>query len=422
MPKNFSKKRQVSLSVGLRGLGPLFSALLAILVIGCAPSYKAPEGSRPWSAYLYGNERTNVTEDNITLPARVSWTKDVSPFTLYDKYEREQLSSPAIADGAVYVGSANERFYSIKLGSGGVNWRFDADYPMEAAPTAAGGLVCFGAGNGILRCLERATGKEAWSYQAKSEIIASPLVEDGRIYVYSADDKVIALDLKTGEKLWTYVHGTYGTVAPRIAAAPAAAGKKRIFQFFSDGILVCLNADSGKAVWSKKIAGNFDTATKIRRTPLLAGPDVYMIDDANIILALDQDTGELRNIFNVIKAYDFVIAGKRSIVIAGLDQIVALDLVTGAILWKTELKYNPMSSIFVAGGYLFVVSNYKHAPLGISWLSRPRGYIQALDLVTGEAVWGKRLGSVITANASASEGRIALLMNDGHLQVFKPRK
>lgn len=377
----------------------------------------------PWSAYLYGGERTNVSEDNITLPARASWTKDVSPFTLYDKYEREQLSSPAIASGAIYVGSTNERLYSIKLDSGGVNWRFYADYPMEAAPTAAGSLVCFGAGDGILRCLDRVTGKEAWSYQAKSEILASPLVRDDRIYVYSADDKVTALDLKTGEKLWSYVHGTYGTVAPRITAAPAAApGKNRIFQFFSDGVLVCLNADSGKAVWSKKIAGNFDTAAKIRRTPLLHGGNVYMIDDANIILALDQDTGELRNIFNVIKAYDFVITGKRSIVIAGLDQAVALDLATGAILWKSELEYNPMSSIFAAGDYLFAVSNYKHALLGISWLSKPRGYIQALDLKTGAAVWGKRLGSVITANASASEGRIALLMNDGTLQVFKPMK
>ncbi|MBI5887133.1 MAG: PQQ-binding-like beta-propeller repeat protein [Deltaproteobacteria bacterium] len=416
MPKNFLKKRQAFLSVSL------FSALLAIFASGCAP-YKTPEGSRPWSAYLYGGERTNVSEDKITLPARVSWTKDVSPFTLYDKYEREQLSSPVIVEGALYVGSANERLYSIRLDSGGVNWRFYADYPMEAAPTAAGGLVCFGAGDGILRCLERATGKEVWSYQAKSEVIASPLVKDGRIYAYSADDKVTALDLKTGEKLWSYVHGTYGAVAPRITAAPAAApGKNRIFQFFSDGVLVCLDADSGKAVWSKKIAGNFDTAAKIRRTPLLHSGNVYMIDDANIILALDQDTGELRNIFNVIKAFDFVITGKRSIVIAGLDQAVALDLATGAILWKSELKYNPMSSIFAAGDYLFAVSNYRYAPLGISWLSKLRGYIQALDLATGEAVWGKRLGSVITANASASEDRITLLMNDGTLQVFEPKK
>ena len=416
MRKDSSKKCPASFSICL------FSALLAISAGGCAP-YKAPEGSKPWSTFLYDGARTNVSGEDIALPAKVSWTKDASPFRLYKKYPGEQLSAPAIVEGALYVGSSNEKFYSLNAGRGGVNWRFYSDYPLEAAPAVAGGLVCFGAGNGILRCLDKATGKEAWSFQAKSEVLASPLVKGERIYVYSADDKVYALGLKTGEKLWSYVHGAYSAVAPRLTAAPASAeGKDKIYQLFSDGVLVCLSADTGKALWSKKAVRNFDTPDRMRRTPLLHDGGVYIIDDANTVLALDADTGELRNIYNIIKAYDFVITGSRSLVIAGRDQAVAIDLVTGAIIWKTELKYNPVSSIFAAGDYLFAVSNYMYAPLGIKWFSKPRGYIQAISLKNGEPVWGERLESAITANASASEGRIALLMNNGTLQVFKPVK
>lgn len=391
-----------------------------VFAFGCA-SVK-PEQVRPWNTFLHDASRLNYNEEPLALPLESSWSKDVSPFKLYNKFPKEQLSTPAISNGILYTGSTNGKFYALSADNGWAEWRYIAEYPLEGAPTVTDGFVCFGAGDGVLRCLDKKNGKEAWRYQARSEIISSPLASPERVYVYSSDDRIHALDLKTGEKLWIYSRGVYQTITPRLSASPAASDDfQKIYQLFSDGNLVCLSAATGKPVWIKKVLRSFDASDRLRRTPAVFDGSVYVIDDTNTILALNADTGELKNIYNVIKANDFVIVNKRQIAIAGVDRAVLFDMLTGAILWNTEIKHSPLSSLFAAGDYLFVLSNYEYAPLGIDFLSSIKGYVSAIKLKTGEVAWGYRFGTTLSANASYSERHIALLSDGGKLKVFKAR-
>lgn len=394
-----------------------FIAASMLTLSGCAQK-PLPKEYTPWTTYLGNNARASFSPDPVSPPFAVRWERDISAFRIINVFPNEQLASPIIgADGKLYASSSSEKLYSMDLGTGKVSWKFDADYPLEAAPVVFGDRVLFGSGDGILRCMDK-SGKELWRFQARSEILSSPAVAGGTVYFSSSDDRVYALSLGTGEKLWGYSRPSYRIVTPRIYASPAYS-EGRLFHFFSDGWVAGISAENGKELWSKKIVKSFEDPANRRRTVLLDSGLVYTIDDNSAVVALSQENGETKGIYNIIKATDFLLAGKRNIVISGTDQVVALDRITGEILWKREIKLNPVSALFASGDRLFVLSNYKRGLWGSTWFEKTHGYVLALDMKDGGEVWGEKLPSGISANGSPAGGMVALLTDKGILRLYE---
>jgi outer membrane protein assembly factor BamB len=61
-------------------------------------------------------------------------------------------SSPAIADGRVFVGSNDGRFYVLNLMTGAKEWEFNAGAPLSASPAIAKGRIVIGSQDGRLYC------------------------------------------------------------------------------------------------------------------------------------------------------------------------------------------------------------------------------------------------------------------------------
>jgi len=387
---------------------------LAALVSSCAASI--PSQGEPWRSYMNNDARGNLSPDAVTVPMAKAWDRDISASTLFKGYKKAQLASPALSDGVIFVGSTNEKFYSMEMSSGKVLWQFDAGYPIEAPPAVTEDRVCFGSSDGFMRCFDRG-GALLWEFRARSEILSSPVIRDGMVFFSSSDDRLYALDAATGAKAWNYTRRVFKTVTPRIYASSAWADG-RLYHFFSDGTLVCLSASNGTELWSKKIVKDFDKAQATRRTPLVMGPVVYAIDDNNAVVALNASTGEVKGIYNIIKAHDFVLPDRNTLVIAGADRVVSINISTGAILWDKTLLHSPMESVFAAGGYLFVLSNYEARVMGIYFITRTKGYVEALSLADGQTAWTRRLDSSVSANGAAAQSAVVLLPNSGELALF----
>lgn len=401
-----------------------FSVSLLFAVLALAPGCAGPRAdltAEPWRTYLHDGARTNTTEGVLAFPMKRSWGNKIGEVrTFLSPFDAQELSSPVITDSTVFAGSTHGRLYAFDLHSGKVLWSFDADQAIDAPATVTDSLVCFGSTDGVVRCVDRETADERWSYQTRSDIISSPVVRDGRVYISSSDDRVYALDAATGEKVWSYSRGTFLTVAPRLNVSPALYGD-RLYHVFTDGSVVCLSAETGRELWTREISEGFFDAPRARRTPLAAGGTVYVIDASGNIHALDGETGKTAGVYNIVKALDLVVTPGRTMIIAGADKVVAVDRVSGSILWKTEMELGPSSTLLSASGHLVVVTNREHRPLGIRLFARDRGFVDALDISTGEKVWSVRLGSTITSNASAAEGRIALITDEGTVEVYSPR-
>ena len=61
-------------------------------------------------------------------------------------------SSPAAANGRVYIGSGDGRFYILDLKSGEKLWEFDTGAPLSASPALADGKIVIGSQDGVLYC------------------------------------------------------------------------------------------------------------------------------------------------------------------------------------------------------------------------------------------------------------------------------
>jgi outer membrane protein assembly factor BamB len=391
-----------------------------VLALGCAHR-DAGTSSRGWPAFLHDGSRSNASPDAIELPLAAAWRRDLSYVRFIYPFPREQTSAPAIYDGVVYAGSANGRLYALDIASGVVLWRFDAGRPIDAPPSVADGSVCFGSSDGVLRCLDARTGAERMGFRARSEILSSPVIVGGAVYFSSSDDRLYAVSADAGQKIWSLSRSTaYKTVAPRLHASPAYH-EGRLYHLFSDGTLAAVSADTGRELWARKVIKDFDSTALRRRTPLVRDGMVYVIDGRGTILTLDAATGKEVGALDIIEAVDFVIPERRAMVAAGADRLVAVDPSSGAILWKTDIGKGRVSSILAAGGHILVLSNYDKAPLGLSFLARRTGRIQAFSLKDGGLAWADDLTSGVTAGASSAGGMVALLADAGALEVFGPR-
>jgi outer membrane protein assembly factor BamB len=103
-------------------------------------------------------------------------------------------TSPAVADGLVFAGSSDERFVqAVDAKTGKECWHFPTERPVWSSPAVAGSLVYVGDGSGTIYALERATGAERWRHRSGRRILSSPLPADGMLYVGNDDGGVYAL-------------------------------------------------------------------------------------------------------------------------------------------------------------------------------------------------------------------------------------
>ena len=103
-------------------------------------------------------------------------------------------TSPAVIDGVVFAGSSDERFLqAVDARTGKERWRLATERPVWSSPAVVGAMVYVGDGSGTIYAVDRGTGKERWRYKAGRRIFASPVIADGTLYVGNDDGGVYAV-------------------------------------------------------------------------------------------------------------------------------------------------------------------------------------------------------------------------------------
>ena len=139
-------------------------------------------------------------------------------------------STPAVANGTVYAGSYDGKFYALNAQTGAIKWKFatGGERRFEAkgihglepktqtipdqfdvflsSPVVAQGAVYFGSGDGHLYALDANSGDLKWKFKTGDVIHASPAFADGVLFVGSWDSYFYAVDAATGKEKWRF-HG-----------------------------------------------------------------------------------------------------------------------------------------------------------------------------------------------------------------------
>jgi polyvinyl alcohol dehydrogenase (cytochrome) len=381
-------------------------------------------------------------------------------------------SQPAIAGGALYVGSQDGTVYALEQRTGCLRWTFSTVSevrtgivvaPWQAGDTGARPQVYFGDLTGNVYAVDAVTGELSWRDRPDDHpsltLTAAPTLHGSRLYVpmsalevtEAADPHyacctfrggVAVYDTASGKKLWTgytidrapQVVGKNSVGTDRIAPSGApiwgtpALDPRRKLMYVGTGenysspandtsdAILALSMEDGRIVWRAQMtagdAWNMGCETEEKvNCPPENGPDYDF--GAPPILAPLPGGG------------DILLAGQKS------GDVYGLDPATGEIIWRRKIGRGGIQGgvhfgMAVDGDTLYVpMSDFDGGP---RWPGKPYPGMYALDLASGETRWFTRATDVcagrefcqpgLSAPASAIDGAVVAGAMDGHLRAY----
>ena len=190
--------------------------------------------------------------------------------------------SPAIADGVAYVGSVatGDTLFALNANTGVPLWSSQTNGGSYSSPAEANGILYIGSFNGNIYAVDSSNGKLLWKYATGNSVYSSPAVADGMVFVGSADNNIYALNASTGTLLWRYATGSSVDSSPAVVDGVVYVGS-------GDNSLYALKTSTGTLLWK------YATGGVIFSSPVVANGVVYVASTDYNIYALSASTGSL---------------------------------------------------------------------------------------------------------------------------------
>lgn len=191
---------------------------------------------------------------------------------------------PAVADGTVYVGSADHNLYAIDAQSGALLGTFPTGGAIRSSPAVVNGTVYIGSFDHKLYAIDAKNMQQRWSFSAQDEIQSSPVVANGVVYVGSEDDRLYAIDAQNGHERWEFL--TKG----HVSSSPIVVGDT-VYVGGEDGSIYAINTRDGSQRWS------YQTGGPLYSSPVVVEGVVYIGSQDHKFYAIDAQTGKLLKAF-----------------------------------------------------------------------------------------------------------------------------
>ncbi len=251
------------------------------------------------------------------------------------------------------------------------------DWPQWRGPNRDG----ISKETGLLKEWPKEGPKLLWQVKDLGSGYATPSVVGGRVYVLAnngLDNEVIkALDAKNGTPIWTTRLGKVGNPNqqpnfPCARSTPTVDGDA-IYALSSDGDLACLQAASGKILWTKNLRADFagkPGTWAYSESPLIDGNRLICMPggtDATVI-ALDKSNGQLlwkcgiagAASANYCSAIVADVGGSKQYVASTMGGLLGLDPASGKQLWAYDKTVSRMGTIptpVASEGIVYSASN-----------------------------------------------------------------
>ncbi|HEU5478572.1 MAG TPA: PQQ-binding-like beta-propeller repeat protein [Candidatus Tumulicola sp.] len=282
------------------------------------------------------------------------------------------FASPSVADGVVYVGSADGKLYAVRAADGALVWKFATGGPVNSSPAVVNGVVYFASLDGNVYAVGAADGRRRWRYETEGErrftapgihgmiprtqlmpdpfdvFLSSPAVARGTVYIGSGDHFVYALDAASGALRWRVRTGNVVHASPAVSNGTVYIGSW-------DRYFYALDARTGAVRWKFQTGDdrNIYNQVGIAGSAAVDGGTVYFGCRDSFFYALDARTGALR--WKQDQHGSWVIASPAisngSVYFTTSDEKVfwALDAATGAPRFKVPYGAFSFSSPALAG-------------------------------------------------------------------------
>lgn len=391
----------VSLSV-LRNLG----AMLAMgLLTACAGVNLNP---LEW----FGDDEVNPPKELVEIAEEVRlrrlWSVNVGNGQ-GDNYTR---IIPAVDRGVVYAASENGTVVAVDLSSGDVIWRERLDdVTLTGGVGAGGGLVAVGTRDAEVVALDQQDGSVRWITPVTSEVVAAPTTNGDIVVVQTVDDKVAGLEASNGERRWIY-ESTQPALTLRGTSRPVITSAGSVIAGFSNGTLVSVSASDGVWRWEERIAvpeGRYDIerVIDVDGDLLVDGSRILASSYQGNLMALDILTGRIVWGLEGTSSYHGLARGFGNLYYSDDESlVVAIRDNSEDVVWRNEdLQFRQITAPTAITNYV-AVADFE-------------GYIHLLSQIDGRIVGRVRVDSDgVRSNLINSNGRLIAYGNSGTLAAY----
>ena len=244
------------------------------------------------------------------------------------------LSSPVIADGTVYIGSADSSVHALDVATGKTRWVFPTGSWVVEGPAYADGTLTVASLDSELYIIGDRTARRQLIYDTGRgrHISGGPAVQGDKVYVGTEDGSIWALDRKArtypferGLLFWKVNFYIWG-----IIDAPIQKG----------------------TIWTNRVVSGMTKGIAV-------APDAaYTGGRTGKVSAVDLESGDeiwVTNLDSEVTSSPTV-AGKTVMVGTMDGRVVGLDRVSGEIAWEFQTGGKVTASPVVAENTLFITS------------------------------------------------------------------
>jgi len=320
-------------------------------------------------------------------------------------------------------------------------WSFKTDGPVVSSAAIFDGKVFVGSDDNNLYALNLADGKKVWVFKTDNEVGSSPCVANGIVYVGNMDGMLFAVDATTGIEKWHYKTEAKIPGSPIAVQVPAPKGTElRILVGSFDNRLHCLD-ESGKQLWE------YNLGQPINGAPAVVDNRIYFGGCDGNLHSVDLATGDgsVRCEAGAPIPGSAAVFEKRAYFGQHTDRVIAADLEHGGLLWSyRDRNFAYFSTPAIADGKIFIGGEDKrlHA-LNVEdgkavWTFSTQGRINGSPVVCGERVyfgssdgrmyavtlddgketWSYEIGQEIAASPAIAAGRLVIGSADGLVYCF----
>jgi outer membrane protein assembly factor BamB len=358
--------------------------LSQLWAISLASSTNANSSTDEWAMFRHdASRRGYTTGSSPTDSVKLLWTY---------KTGASIQSSPAVANGYVFVGCMDWNVYWLNASNGEIVWHFQTGNEVNSSPAISNGSLYVGSDDGNVYCLDIATGARLWMSAVGGSVRSSPIVVEGRVYVGSGDHDLLCLGASDGAEILRY------PTAYRVQSSPAVADG--VVYFASDDFHVyAVNASTGDEIW-RTHTGSYVSS------PSVCNGYVYIGSIDSYVCGLNASTGAKIWKYQTENSIASSPAVAYGCVYVGADDnnVYCLNATNGEKIWQSPTGYWVRSSPAVVDGNVYVGSeDYS---------------IYCFDAFTGEKKWSYAVEGQVDSSPAIVDGTLYVGSHDYHVYAF----
>lgn len=419
----------------------------------CAQNKKLPQGERLSILNEYSNTITSQVKNINNLPQayiNTSWPQgginsqhiigNISADTSLKEVWSQNfgkginkrdiiLSAPVIQNNRIFVMDAKGKVSAFNFENGTLLWEnmltsksgsFKDTKSRSSGLAVDNNTLYATTGFGGIYAMDVVTGSPKWRKTLEAPIRIAPTITPSMILVQSVDNKLYALDKMTGNELWRFGVAHEDTVIAGGASPAFDVSNNIVVAGFSNGEIVVLNANIGTPLWSHMLTSNKQvlSTTEINTIgayPIIEEDTIYAISNSNNMVALDIRTGDVIWKKEIGSMQNMLLAGDYLFAVSNKNILYAIDKITGDVVWSLDVQSH--LSIEDAEGEV-----YASQPIMINgniMLAFSNGLIFRIDARNGLIVAKTNLSTDISNGIIAAQKKVIAISDEAAVIVFE---